>query len=298
VAQYSSAQSALNWTVVGQGAIGLLAACRLSSAGYPVSLWLRQPEPLQISFCGKKIDFQPATTPIHAVLIPVKSYAVVDAVTALLPHLTNNAQLVLSHNGMGTIDSVRPLLKGEQGLWFLTTTHAALKHPDEVLHTGIGQSVLAPLNAGASVFSDQVAQTMDTALGPVTLTEDITAFLWQKLAINAAINPLTAIHNCRNGALAQPEFKQQLDAVVAEVCLVAQASGVLLDRHQLQHKVQQVISATAQNYSSMQQDVQYKRRTEIEAINGYVVQQAKRYQLAVPHNEALLQQVRQRSGQA
>ena len=79
---------------------------------------------------------------------------------------------------------------------------------------------------------------------------------------------------------------------------MAQASGVLLDRHQLQHKVQQVISATAQNYSSMQQDLQYKRRTEIEAINGYVVQQAKRYQLAVPQNEALLQQVRQRSGQA
>lgn len=293
MAQNTPAQPALNWTVVGQGAIGLLAACRLQLAQVPVSLWLRQGLSIDTRYHNKTLRFTQATGQLNAVLLPVKSYAVVDAVHQLLPHLSPDAQLVLSHNGMGTIEQVLPLLQPRQGLWFLTTTHGALKQGATIVHTGKGESVMAPLNDAAQAQAVQVFHAMDCALGPLTLACDITPFLWQKLAINAAINPLTALHNCRNGELAQAEFQLIITAVLEEVCQVADAAGVTLTLPQLKHKVQQVIGNTAQNYSSMQQDVAHQRRTEIDAINGFVVQQAQRYGIAVPHNNSLLQQVRQ-----
>lgn len=291
MASTTPTQRPLSWTVVGNGAIGSLAACRLKLAGYPVGLHLKQPRSHTIDFAGSPLHFPAAIPPFNAVLIPVKSYAVVDAVQSLLPHLAAHAQLVLSHNGMGTLEHVLPLLAPSQGLWFLTTAHGALKQQQTLLHTGQGQSVLAPLNVAAKAYTSAVLPAMDAALGPVALVDDITPFLWQKLAINAAINPLTAIYNCRNGELLQAQFASLLTAAITEVQQVAAACGVILDYTLLQQKVLQVIAATAENFSSMQQDITHKRRTEIEAINGYVVQQAARFGIDVPHNNAMLAQV-------
>lgn len=293
MAQNPPPQPALNWTVVGKGAIGLLAASRFKLAGWPVQLWLRQPAPVDICFNQQTLHFACATTPLSAVLIPVKSYAVPAAVQALLPALAPDAQLVLSHNGMAATEQILPLLGPAQGLWFLTTTHGALKQHAALWHTGQGQSVLGALNCVAKRQYLAVQQAMNVALGPVTLTDNIQPFLWQKLAINAVINPLTALHNCNNGALAEAAFQPQIKQILAEVCQVAAAAGYPLHYAKTVAQVQQVIQNTAANFSSMQQDIAHNRQTEIDAINGYIVTQAARYNIAVPLNTQLMQQVLQ-----
>jgi 2-dehydropantoate 2-reductase len=287
------AQPALSWCVVGNGAIGLLAASRLKLAGYTPSLWLRQPTKINVTFGQHSLQFCPATSALNAVLVPVKSYAVQTAIDSLLPVLTADAQVVLSHNGMGTIEQILPLLAPHQGLWFLTTTHGALKQGSNITHSGLGQSVLAPLNNAAYPHREAVSQAMDAALGPLTITDDIQPFLWQKLAINAVINPLTALHNCRNGVLSHAHFAPTIAAILHEVCQLAGYAGITLDFDITLSRVQQVITSTAENFSSMQQDISHQRRTEIDAITGFIVHQAARYQLAVPQNTSLLLQVQQ-----
>lgn len=294
MAQDPAPQQTLSWSIVGQGAIGLLAACRMQQAGCDVSLWLRHPRLLTIKFSHRQLQFKPASAPISAVLIPVKSYAVTEAVQALLPALASDAQLVLSHNGMGSIAQVTPMLLPQQGLWFLTTTHGALRQADTVLHTGEGMSTLAALNSAAKVQQQQVVQAMDMALGPVTLTDNIQPALWQKLAINAVINPLTALHNCRNGELASLKYRHHIEALVTEVCQVAAICGYPLNEPTTLQTVLRVINDTAKNFSSMQQDLAHGRRTEIDAITGYIVQQAAYHNIKVPHNQTLLQQILQR----
>ncbi|MDZ7903849.1 MAG: 2-dehydropantoate 2-reductase [Rheinheimera sp.] len=139
-----SADLALNtaeqttWTIVGSGAIGLLAASNAALKGSPkVQLALRPQNNVgtsfAFSFCAGQQEYPillssiTKTTPIQALLLPVKAYAVADALKTYLPNLTNNAQIVLCHNGMGTIEQVLPLLSAEQGLWFASTTHGAYK---------------------------------------------------------------------------------------------------------------------------------------------------------------------------
>ncbi len=199
----------------------------------------------------------------------------------------------MAQHQLGTIEQVLPLLGPAQGLWFLTTTHAALRRADTLTHTGQGQSVLSALNSAALPYQAAVQPVMDQALGPLRCVADIQPYLWQKLAINAVINPLTAIYNCPNGELAKTRWQPQIASIVQEVCQVAGRSGCALAFAPTLQSVQQVIARTAQNFSSMQQDIAHQRRTEIDAINGYVVRQAAHYGLAVPHNSQLQQQVLQ-----
>ncbi|SNY55671.1 ketopantoate reductase [Arsukibacterium tuosuense] len=299
MALHPSAQPALSWTIVGRGAIGLLAGARLQLAGYTVTLWLRQPEKLLLTFTDLKQHNQqllllPQQTdiPVRHLLVPVKANDVENAVAQLLPYLADNAQLIISHNGIIPFQPLLDKLKPEQGLWFLSTSQAAYKPtPAQVIHSGAGVSFLAKLTA-ASRDDDNIVAAMTAALGPLSLVADIYPVLWQKLAINVAINPLSAIENCQNGQLAAPRYQPQIEALVREVCLVATASGHPMDVASSLAKVYQVITATANNFSSMQQDVQAGRQTEIDAICGYVCQQAAQLHITVPANQQMLLQIK------
>lgn len=120
---------------------------------------------------------------------------------------------------------------------------------------------------------------------------DITPYLWSKLAINCVINPLTALLQVRNGELLQPQYQPQITQLLREFILVAQASGQQFSLAQLQQLIAKVQQTTAQNFSSMQQDVANRRRTELNAITGFLLQQAAKFQLRIPAHQALYQQL-------
>lgn len=289
------------WTVVGEGAIGLLAAARFYQAGYPVQLHRRTAGPFQFSFQSANssehisLPDQPQR-PYAYILLPVKAYAVQEAVQQLVPLLSDEAQLVLTHNGMGTTEQVLPLLKPRQGLWFLTTSHGAYKPEDAtVIHSGIGQSVLGPLNQAAVAQQVEVGQGMQAALGPVTVVDDIWPALWLKLAVNAVINPLTALHRCKNGELGEKKYAAAIRALIEEFVLLAKASGQPFSIEVIEQRVALVIQQTAGNYSSMQQDFAKGRRSELEYITGFLLRQATLHQLDLPAHQAIYQLLLQKS---
>ncbi len=302
----AATQQTLTWAVVGQGAIGLLAACRLKLADIPVILWLRQPQqqPLPVSFTSHNQQHYPLVLPtsdhteiLQRVFIPVKAYDAVECIQQLLPYLATDAQLVLSHNGMGTIEQILSMLKPQHGLWFLSTSLGAMKSvikspTTAVQHTGEGKTILAPLNQAAAKAQQEVTSTMQAAFPAAERVNDIQPYLWQKLAVNAVINPLTAILNCRNGDLLQQKYRQQITELVNEVCATATATGYTMQPQPTLMNVLNVAEKTAANFSSMQQDIAAGRRTEVDYITGYLLQQAARFKLELPLNKNLLQQIK------
>jgi 2-dehydropantoate 2-reductase len=297
----SSAISLPLWTVVGEGAIGLLAAAHLHLANYPVQLHRRAAKTFAFNL-QSAADLTPLALPYQQqlpysfILLPVKAYAVVDAVQQLLPLMAADAQLVLSHNGLGTIEQVLPLLQPQQGLWFLSTSHGAFKSdPTTVVHSGKGQSVLGALNQAAAVKHSQVENAMQAALGPVTVVADIWPALWQKLAVNAVINPLTALHQCKNGQLSDRAYAAAIEVLIEEFVAAAKACGQNFSVDSIQQRVEQVISYTADNYSSMQQDFAKGRQSELDYISGYLLRQAEQHHLQLPAHQALYQLLLQKS---
>lgn len=280
-------------TVVGRGAIGLLAACRLQRAGWLVTLHLKQPTAVRVDFFDQagvfKASFAPAEAPLHKVLLPVKAYDTLSCLRQLSVQLAVDAQVVISHNGMPDLPALQACMQAGQGLWFLSTSHAALRLADQVQHTGIGQSILAPLNTEARMREHDILPWLELALGPVKVVKDILPPLWQKLAANAVINPLTVLHNCRNGSLAQLRFRKHIKQLVKEVSLVAAAEGIDFNEEATQQWILTVISRTADNYSSMHQDVSYGRTTELAAITGFLLNKAAQHQLVLPAHQQLYQ---------
>ncbi|PAS07003.1 2-dehydropantoate 2-reductase [Vibrio cholerae] len=287
----------MNIVVLGPGAVGSLWALHLHRAGHQVALWSRQSQPtleLQLDD-SEPVLFSNQSLEILAnadlLLITVKAWQVEAALQPLLPHLNRETILLFMHNGMGAVEAISESLTHFPVL-FATTTHGALKATlNQVSHTGFGQTQVGPFNA-LGARCDFIADVFNHALAPVTWNPEIQQALWRKLAVNCAINPLTAIHQCANGALAAPEFTPIITAILGEVAAVMQAEAISVEAEALRDGVYQVIQATAANLSSMHQDVFHRRPTEIDFITGYVVRKGEQHGIATPVNRALYQQIK------
>jgi 2-dehydropantoate 2-reductase len=133
---------------------------------------------------------------------------------------------------------------------------------------------------------------MNKTLPPVALSNNILHALWSKLAVNAVINPLTALNNVPNLAICDESYSELIHDICQEFVAVARACGEHFDLSEVKDKVMQIAEATGSNFSSMHQDVQYKRETEIDAINGYIVSMAKKKGISVPTNTLLVERVK------
>jgi len=286
----------MNIVIVGPGAIGSLWAYKLHQAGHKVSLrgtkqnqqWmLAADDSPEILFSYN----QPQTlSNADLLLVTVKAWQVEAAITPLLPHVNKDAILLFMHNGMGAVDNIAELIS-EYPVVIATTTHGALKvDAHHVKHTGIGQTQLGAFNLKGSqcIF---LVDVLNHALPTVSWNPSIQLALWNKLAINCAINPLTAIHQCLNGALEEDRFRPTLDAVIDELVCVMQAEEIPVDKNQLTTTIDNVIRATAANKSSMHQDIFYRRQTEIDFITGYLVRKAQQHGIEVPANSELYKQI-------
>nr|WP_319555165.1 2-dehydropantoate 2-reductase [uncultured Vibrio sp.] len=288
----------MNIVILGPGAIGSLWATKLKQAGHNVSLWSRSSETqltLQLddtavdTFANHHLlDVQNA----DLIVVTVKAWQVGEAIRPLLPHISPDTIVMLMHNGMGTAQNVAALLPNNP-IVLATTTHGAYKpNKQHVSHTGHGITQLGGFN-GSGEQCQFLQEVMHHALPEVRWNPNIHAALWTKLAINCAINPLTAIHQCKNGALAQQKFQDTLRNITHELVEVMNKEGLDTEFDNLFEVIMQVVHATAENFSSMRQDVYHQRRTEIDFITGYLLQAAKRHHIETPENLNLYLRIKQ-----
>ncbi|TMP37760.1 ketopantoate reductase family protein [Pseudoalteromonas rubra] len=290
--------------IVGKGAVGLLLAERLAKA-YSVTLITRSPtqtvftqhaectHPLAVR-CLSWQELARQNIRIDLCIVPVKSYQLREAFTALKPHLSEDANVIFSHNGIQSLEPVMTELPALQGLFFLSTSMGGWKpNANTVAFTGPGLSVFGPCN---SVAQQRALSLFDALikphLNPALLSDDIQLLRWQKLCVNLAINPLSALTGLKNGRLRAPCYAANVLGVLNEACAVANHIGVPLKLHEELHRAYQVMTLTADNVSSMAQDVKHQRRTEVDAMCGYIVELANQHGLSVPHNMKLLTRVR------
>lgn len=224
------------------------------------------------------------------IIVCVKAYQVRSAIYAILSRLPKQCHILLLHNGMGPHLEVAKQLS-TQGLSVGTTSQGALKlAPWHIQQTGSGTTQFG--HVSGSKLPDTLKALLLNAIAHSQWCNPILPLLWQKLAINAVINPLTAIEQCRNGDLAAPRYQAMRDEIISELVEVAHADGIELDKLVLTNRIDEVIKLTANNFSSMHQDVANKRQTEIEAISGYIIKRAAIHGLIPKANQQLFEQVK------
>lgn len=302
------------WHILGPGAIGSLWACGFSQAGQPVSLIIPQHHPLKqhaLRFTqhGESQDFavprqyarSPLPAPAEAIdnlLVCLKAFQVVPAIKQLLPRLHAGSCIVLLHNGLGTLEPLKAILPAQATVLCGTTTHGAYcPTPYSVIHAGIGETRIGPGLGQCSVERrQQVVRDLDQALPPTQWQDDIERALWLKMAINCAINPLTALEECRNGELMRTDRLGAVQAVCDECAklLSYKFTDSPTEPAELFSLVRAVIEQTAENYSSMNRDLAAGKPSEIEFITGFALRQGEQAGVAMPANQALYQAIKLR----
>ncbi|WP_417349167.1 ketopantoate reductase family protein [Ferrimonas sp.] len=283
--------------IVGGGAIGQLMAGLLAQQGIEAVIIGRPGSHSEVRehqlttlegqrFHHKVRHLPPDAIPsCQALLVTTKAYQAQDAVTPLLPGLAPQTPIILLHNGLGPQQQLARRFP-EHNWWAGTLTDGGLRQQrDAVIHTGLGQRFAGPLR-----HQGPLPEAL-TAIG-FELDDNIEVRLWHKLAVNALINPLTALHNCPNGELTRPEFLPTLKRLSEELAQVAASQGVAMVADEVLALGLKVAEATAQNRSSMLSDVDAGRATEIEAISGFVVALADQAGIAVPAHRDNLDRVR------
>jgi 2-dehydropantoate 2-reductase len=300
------------WHVLGAGAMGCLWASSLASCGYAVRLLLREPPPqaglLDIRLNGLDgssrevqvcADGTGDASPILKLLACTKAPALLPALEEVAHRIAPGAAVVLLQNGMGFHEAVAALLPQARVFCALTTEGAFREGAFTVHHAGRGETLLGAWSQTDAAAAPALAAELGRGGLRVRIAEDIREALWKKLAVNCAINPLTALHGCPNGALLErPALRQEFEALCAELATVLNGLGHTDIATSIGQDAACVAQATAANRSSMRQDLEAGRETEIAFITGFLCERARIAGLPCPLNEALCGAVRERERRA
>ncbi len=224
------------------------------------------------------------------VLVTTKADDVDGAAADLAAVDPPDAVLPLS-NGLGAPDRLASALPAPVSVLAGTCTYGArLREPGVVACTGVGEVALGPRDGGTNEAADRVGAALDAGEVAVVVASDLPRRLWTKLAVNAGINATTALARVENGAIVEGPGREVAADAARETARVARSRGVDLSDERAVERTLAVARTTAGNRSSTLQDVAAGRRTEIEAINGAVVERAG--EVRVPVNRTLLALVR------
>jgi 2-dehydropantoate 2-reductase len=291
--------------VIGLGALGGAFAGLLSLAGLRVTAVVRSEEQRkQIAETGLRMlegdretavrlrvcaDLPVEEEAFDLVVVLVKAFDTQAAAARLAGRIRAKTPVLTLQNGLGNAEALAACLKPEQVLAGTTTFGALRDSPGTVRLTGRGECVVGAWDRAAQRHARPVAELLSSAGIPCAAVSNVLPVLWKKLAVSAAVNPLTAILRVPNGELLRrPALRPLIAEIVEEVWRVAARHQVPLPTPpELVAEVERVCRGTASNRSSMLRDVEEARPTEIGFINGAVVRLGRERGTLAPANLAL-----------
>ena len=284
--------------VLGAGAIGTLYGAWLSAAN-DVTLVARQEHADRIASDGVRITgLEEATYPVKAitrvraierntvVLLTTKVTGSEAAIRPIVDLVAADTTIVCLQNGLHSEDIVAGLI-GDRCLVVRGITHfgAIFTAPGVVALKASGHTLLAP-----SARSRDIAQALTAGRLDGRVCDTMKEEIWRKLIFNCVVNPLTAMTRMEVGWISDERLNPLKRLIIDECLQVARRDGITLDVDFLQ-----LVNDTfrpSRNLSSMHQDLLNGKRTEIDYLNGAVVELGRKYGIGCPANESLTRMVK------
>ncbi|MCD6401504.1 MAG: 2-dehydropantoate 2-reductase [Anaerolineales bacterium] len=221
-------------------------------------------------------------------LVLVKSWQTKRAAEQLNTCLADDGVCITLQNGLGNDIILSSVLGKHRIIRGITTYGATIIEPGWIQLGGIGEIIIEKYPISPPLY-DLLQQTNL----PYKISEDIEKDIWEKLLINATINPLTAILDIQNGDLLKfPYTKRILKSIITEVIQVAHTQNINFSPDKQYKRVMSVLEMTSHNRSSMLQDIDRHAPTEIETINGAIVRLGEAKHINTPVNQSLVDLVK------
>jgi 2-dehydropantoate 2-reductase len=294
-------------------------ACLLRQARHDVTLLGRPSHLAAIGNRGLRLDgiwgthfadqFHLATRidqlsgPYQLMLVSVKSYDTEGVVPGLFPLIDDEGLAISLQNGLGNLEMLARTFGAARSLGANVLVGAEIPEPGRVTVTvQAAPIVMGPLELSDCVTMESIHQwirAFNQAGIPCETTTRILSYLWAKVFYNAPLNPLGALLDVHYGALGdEPDLRAIMDRVIEEAFQIARQKGLELlwpdSGEYRKFFYGHLLPSTYDHRSSMLQDLQRGRRTEIDAINGRIWRYGADLNLPTPANETLTRLIWQR----
>lgn len=267
----------MNIGIIGGGSIGLLVGSYLSK-NHVVTLYVKRKEQKE-ALQAKELVLYKFSNSFRSTPIKVKLISEIDQndcfficvkqnhlyeIAPFYTKLDDQTPLIFLQNGMGHVEKLQSL---SQPTYVGIVNHGANRMNDyTVNHLGEGTITLASVTGSEEQLAMLIDQLYDSSF-VFKKVDDFIPLMHEKLIINAVINPLTAIFDVPNGSVIQNESLRLLARNLCE-----EAANILRIHTELAwEKIYRVASSTAENTSSMRADILNGKKTENEAISGYIL---------------------------
>lgn len=297
--------------VLGAGAMGSVVGGFLAMDGHDVTLIGRQAHMEAIAENGLHITgiwdehvvhglgvaTEPSQLPggiVHLLLVTVKSFDTAAAIRLAEPLVGDKTLVCAYQNGLGNAETIAEVVGWERTIGARAIFGTRIIEPGHVDVTVIAN----PTALGSYAIGPdpdrirQIVVTMDGAGLRTVYSDRIATVLWNKVAYNCALNPLSALLDLSYGGVyANPHNHATMTAVVRELFAVAEARGVVMDpatpEAYMDHLYYDLIPPTQRHYASMRADMLHERRTEIDSLNGAIARYGEALGIPCPVNATL-----------
>jgi 2-dehydropantoate 2-reductase len=289
--------------MVGAGSVAGFFGAKLIKAGVDCSFLLRgrtleaiQKDGLTIRSNQESFTVRPvvASDPRELpapdlIVLGVKRYDLDGVLDQLRPVLSSNTTLLTLQNGVDTESRIRERLPNVPVLAGVAYIYSKIATPGVIEHYKKGAMAIGRWPGATSAITTETVQAVFQRGGiPCQVVQDVRRVKWEKMCWNVAFNPLTVLINDNvSKALSYPALLNVIGRLVDETVAVAAAEGVTLSAD-MAKKTIQWSQEIRDIHTSMYDDWKAGRLTEIEYLNGYIVDHAKALGIPAPANEVVV----------
>ncbi len=299
--------------IVGAGAIGRLFGALLSRGGHEIVFVESREEivaainkhgvglmafgtddPDDISFTGARaVTSAAAIRNCDTVIMAVKSYDTLAAIKNVAPLISAAAPVLSLQTGLGNLETMAKVVPQQALMCGFTYMAGTALGADRVRHGGRGGTSIGELDGIITPRLERLCRAFNESGIRTDIAPDIVDQLWCKVIVFSAINPVSAILRVSNGRLLRKvEAVTLMKRLVDEARAVAAACTVNLVCDDLYDLLFEICRNTANNISSMLQDLVNERRTEIEALNGALCRYGDEHGVPVTTHRTILELIR------
>jgi 2-dehydropantoate 2-reductase len=227
--------------------------------------------------------------PVDLIVNFVKCYSTEAAIRSAAPLLGESTAILTLQNGWGNADRIAAIAGRERVMVGLTYNSGTLLAPGRIKHSGIGLTVVGELDGSNSPRLEAAVGAFRQAGIETKASSRIVDEIWKKLALNVCTLPTAALlHFPAHELIQHQETLDLMRGLLAEVAAVARPQGIELDEAERWAGIVALLEKAVGARASMLQDVEAGRQTEIDVVNGAIVEAGRRHSIPTPLNDAMV----------
>ncbi|MBW2181367.1 MAG: ketopantoate reductase family protein [Deltaproteobacteria bacterium] len=287
--------------ILGAGAMGAFFATRfLDADGFSISLIAKDQRFNRLKNDGLVINGKPYilpvihpeedTSPADLIIVALKNHHLPESIPDLKSLIGDSTTIISVMNGLDSEQYIGSIYGMDKVLYAISVGIDAVRQENEITYTNPGKHIFGEeKNPSFSKRVQRVQEAFDRAGILYETPEDMIRMLWWKFMVNVGMNQASAVMRAPYGVFqSSPEAQALMEALMREVIELAQSVGVNLTDQDLDEWLTVLKTLSPQGKTSMLQDVEAERKTEIEIFGEKVVDLGKTHEIPTPVNQTVL----------